>query len=187
MANQIDYKFISDREGGSITEAYVPASEVSKSGVTVATGFDLGQRNESDLNNLGLSAELVTKLKPYLGKTAKAASDALSAKSLTISAAEATEIDKAVKAKEVDKLKRRYAAAIDNSAKTDFYSLPAEAQTVIASVSFQYGDLSAKTPKFWKAVSAQDWAEAVKLLRAFGDAYPTRRGLEATLLEKIVK
>lgn len=30
-------------------------------------------------------------------------------------------------------------------------------------------------------------SEAVTVLRAFGDAYPTRRGLEADLLAKVVK
>ena len=165
----------------------MPASQVSKSGVTIATGFDLGQRNEADLTKLGLSAALIVKLKPYLGKTGKDAADALTAQSLTISAAEAEEIDKAVKAGEVDKLKVRYLAALDNKTKTDFFALPAEAQTVIASVSFQYGDLSTRAPKFWKAVAAQDWAEGVQILRAFGDAYPTRRNLEADLLGKLVK
>ncbi len=187
MPSQIDYDFISERAGGSVTDGYVPASQVSKSGVTIATGFDLGQRSESDLTKLGLSADLVNKLKPYLGKTGTDATDALKAQSLKISAVETSEIDKAVKADEVDKLKLRYLAAIDNKSKTDFFALPAEAQTVIGSVSFQYGDLAARAPKFWKAVSAQDWSEAVKILRAFGDAYPTRRGLEADLLAKVVK
>jgi hypothetical protein len=187
MPNQIDYAFISAREGGSATDGYVPASQVSKSGVTIATGFDLGQRNEADLTRLGLSVDLMAKLKPYLGKTGKDATDALSAQRLTISATEAAEIDKAVKAGEVDRLRLGYLAAIDNKSKTDFFALPAEAQTVIASASFQYGDLGARAPKFWKAVSAQDWSEAVKILRAFGDAYPTRRNLEADLLAKVAK
>ena len=52
MPDKIDYKFISDLEGGSKTTGYVPAASVSKSGITIATGFDLGQRNESDLKSL---------------------------------------------------------------------------------------------------------------------------------------
>jgi hypothetical protein len=42
MADKIDYKFLSDREGGGKTKGYVPVANKSKSGVTVATGFDLG-------------------------------------------------------------------------------------------------------------------------------------------------
>ncbi|MFT6386702.1 MAG: hypothetical protein ACJAUP_000070 [Cellvibrionaceae bacterium] len=73
MPDKIDYKFLSDLQGGSKKQGYVPAAGVSKSGVTIATGFDLGQRKEeeADLTGLGLSGTLVTKLKPYLGKNLK--------------------------------------------------------------------------------------------------------------------
>lgn len=40
MPENIDYKFLSDLEGGSKTSGYVPAAGVSKSGVTIAAGFD---------------------------------------------------------------------------------------------------------------------------------------------------
>ena len=73
MPENIDYKFLSDLEGGSKTMGYVPAASVSKSGVTIATGFDLGQRNENDLKSLKLSVALTNKLKPYLGIKANSA------------------------------------------------------------------------------------------------------------------
>ena len=187
MANEIDYDFISAREGGSQTMGYVPAGAVSNSGVTVATGFDLGCRSVADLNQLGLPGALVTKLTPYLGKTKQAASDLLTKQPLTITKTEAETIDRAVKSGAVTTLKAKYLASAQNTAKTDFFDLDAQAQTVIASVAFQYGDLETKTPKFWKAVSSQDWAEAVKILRNFGDLYRTRRGLEADLLEEIAE
>jgi hypothetical protein len=185
VPNQIDYDFISKREGGSLTYGYVPAAAVSKSGVTIATGFDLGQRSAADLRNLGLPTELIEKLTPYMGKIAQEATDALKAKSLSVSPEEATAIDMAVRQDDVNKLQQRYLAAADNAAKIDFFAIPAQAQTVIASVCFQYGDLAARTPKFWKAVSSQDWRQGVNVLRDFGDAYPTRRKLEADLLEKV--
>lgn len=186
MADQVDHKFISEREGGSRTTGYVPASGVSNSGVTVATGFDLGARNMSDLNGLGLDSALVAKLKPYLGKVKKDAEDALKTAPLTISNDEAETIDKAVRQKAVLSLKGKYLAAAGNGEKTDFFDLPAEAQTAIASVSFQYGDLATKTPKFWAAVTAQDWKTTASILRNFGDAYKTRRNLEADLIDKLV-
>ena len=77
MSEKIDYKFLSDLEGGSKTNGYVPAAEVSKSGVTIATGFDLGQRDENDLKTLKLSTTLTAKLKPYLGLKGKSAQDFL--------------------------------------------------------------------------------------------------------------
>ena len=41
MPENIDYKFLSQLEGGSKTIGYVPAAAVSKSGVTI--GFDGSQ------------------------------------------------------------------------------------------------------------------------------------------------
>lgn len=77
-------------------------------------------------------------------------------------------------------------AVAGDKTKKRFEDLPAEAQTVIASVSFQYGvGLSVATPKFWKAVVSQDWKEVSKLLKAFGDVYKTRRNKEAALIDKI--
>lgn len=188
MPDKIDYKFLSDLEGGSKTQGYVPAAGVSKSGVTIATGFDLGQRKDADLTKLGLNIALVTKLKPYLGKKSKDAVEYLKKAPLTITAEQSKSIDKAVKASHVTSLKTKYFSSAHNTAKKAFFDLPAEAQTVIASVSFQYGvNLNTAAPKFWKVASAQDWKESVKVLKAFGDAYPTRRKKEATLLGKIAK
>lgn len=184
MPDKIDYKFLNDREGGSKTIGYVPAAGVSKSGVTIATGFDLGQRNEADLKKLGLSLVLTNKLKPYLGKKSKDAQDALKKSPLTITGAEALEINKAVKKQHIANVKNKYNLAV--GAKKKFDDIPGEAQTVIVSVSFQYGDgLDTRTPAFWKAAIGQDWKAVAKVLNNFGDAYPSRRKLEAALLGKI--
>lgn len=184
MFDKIDYSFLSELEGGSKTSGYVPAAGVSKSGVTIATGFDLGQRNESDLKNLGLSSDLAALLKPYLGKKGIDAQEALNTAPLTITTEQASAIDKAVKKSHVDLIKLKYNAAAENKKK--FIDLPAEAQTVIASVSFQYGtSLDARAPNFWKAAKAQDWKTCIKILNNYGDAYPTRRKKEAALLGKI--
>ncbi len=187
MAESIDWDFIASLEGKGVTTGYVPDAAGSNSGVTIATGFDLGQRNETDLTNLGLSSALVTKFKPYLGKKGKDAADFLKTNPLTVTDAEATEIDNAVRAQKVPALKQKYLNSPDNTANVIFDDLPSQAQTVIASVSFQYGDLSSKAPKFWTAVSAQNWEESVKILRNFQDKYPTRRNKEADLLDQIIK
>lgn len=186
MPENIDWDFISSLEGTRILEGYVPDPDGSKSGVSIATGFDIGQNSVSDLNNLALSAALVTKLTPYVELKGQAAVTKLKETPLTITEDEAKEIDKKVKAKSVDTLRGRYDSAPDNTNHIKFDDLASQAQTVIASVHFQYGNLGTKTPKFWKAVATQDWTEAVKLLRNFGDRYPTRRGKEADLLEQIV-
>ena len=183
MPELIDYSFLSDLEGGRFTTGYVPAATVSKSGVTIATGFDLGQRSETDLKNLGLNSGLIEKLKPYLGSKKDDAKKLIEKTPLAITPAEAESIDKAVKSAHLAIVKLKYDSA---SAEKKFLDLPAEAQTVIASVSFQYGqNLDAATPKFWVAVTKQDWPESIKILKDFGDVFPTRRRKEAALLEKI--
>ena len=184
MPENIDYKFLSDLEGGCKTTGYVPAAAVSKSGVTIATGFDLGQRDENDLKLLKLDSLLATTLKPYLGAKGVSAQALLKKSPLVITLAQAQTIDKAVKTAHVTQLKLKYDTAAGNKKK--FINLPFQAQTVITSVSFQYGvGLNIRTPKFWKAVTSQDWSEAIKILKSFGDAYPTRRKKEAALMEKI--
>ena len=186
MPENIDWNFIAREEGKRILKGYVPLPGKSKSGVTIASGFDLGQHNESDLKGLKLSAALTKKLKPYLLLKKQAAVDFLKENPLTITLEEAIEIDTALKKKLVPQLKTRYLNSRYNKDKINFDDLPAQAQTVIASVSFQYGDLDSARNTFWQAVSKQDWAEGVKILRGYKD-YLKRRGREADLLEQLVK
>lgn len=185
MPNLIDYSFLSAREGGVRLEGYVPAPHESKSGITIATGFDLGQRNGTDLRLLGLPLSLIDKLTPYLGMTRFDAVNLLEKRPLRISLLEARLIDQAVKRDHLAELVTSYGSSSHNDRNVDFFSLPAGAQTVIASVSFQYGTLDTETPRFWKAVGSQDWRAAEHELRNFHDLYPTRRHLEADLLARI--
>lgn len=108
MPELIDYSFLSDLEGGRFTTGYVPAATVSKSGVTIATGFDLGQRSETDLKNLGLNSGLIEKLKPYLGSKKDDAKKLIEKTPLAITPAEAESIDKAVKSAHLAMVKLKY-------------------------------------------------------------------------------
>ncbi len=184
MPNKIDFSFISQLEGGQKLDGYVPAATKSKSGVTIATGFDLGARNEADLLRLGLLPLLIKKLKPYLGMKSIAAEQFVKKTPLKITRLEADAIDKAAKTSITKQLIQKYDLAVAIGLKK-FDFLPAEAQTVIASVYYQYGNLATETPKFWAEVIKQDWKAAVTLLNNFQDRYPTRRKKEAMLLKKI--
>src|SRR5207302_1219589 len=79
----VDWSFISDREGGQVLTGYVPDASGSQSGVTIGTGIDLGQRSESDINALNIAADLKTKLKPYCTKKTNDATDCLKKNPLT--------------------------------------------------------------------------------------------------------
>lgn len=171
----INFDFIHELEGELVLSAYVPDPENSKSGVTIAAGFDLGARNVKDLRKLALNATFIGKLYPYLGLKGKGACDYLDEFPLTISVHEAAAIDSGVKRKQLDTLIKRF----DKDSELPFNSIPPCWQTVIASVEFQYGNLSKRCPTFWRWVIYQKWAKAEQELRDFGDKYNSRRNKEA--------
>ena len=176
----IDWDFISKKEGGAQLKGYVPDPEGSKSGVTIATGFDLGARSLKDIS--GLSPELQAKLAPYLGKQKYEAQAALQANPLTITKEEAKQIDRISKAKAVSKLQNEWNKYAEKTGGKRFEELSSSQQTVAASVAFQYGSLS-KTPNFRKAMQSGNWTQAVNELNNFGDSYSTRRKSEAMYLQ----
>jgi len=172
--NNINFGFISELEGGATCVGYVPDAENSKSGVTVATGFDIGQRSSEDLYKL-LPSEVAAKLVPFCQLKGLAAQEALAKEPLKITTNETQIIDACSK--------RHFAKLIQHSynqrSKVPFEQLPEKAQTVIASVAFQYGSLAKRCPTFWSLVIEQNWLAMVNELRNFGDRYTSRRHKEA--------
>jgi len=174
----VDFNFIEDREGFKII-GYVPHAEGSKSGITIASGFDLGARKLSDLN--GLPEEIINKLKPFLSLKGN---EAISkAKQLKITREEGKIINKFAKKESLQKLEKAWKKTTGES----FNSLTTEQATVVASVAFQYGNLETETPNFWKYVTSNQWQKAYDELMDFGDFYPTRRKEEAKLLFEYLK
>ncbi|WAM24215.1 pesticin C-terminus-like muramidase [Myxococcus sp. NMCA1] len=184
----VDWDFIAEQEGRAVQDGYVPDATGSKSGVTVGTGVDLGARDMNDLDRLGLSDALKTKLEPYLGKQGQDAADFLAENPLNLTAEEVKELDRAVKGEALDNVVNEYNTeverlnAADGGSRPKFAELPREMQTVIASVGFQYGSLKTATPNFFAQVTEQRWDDAKGNLEDFGDRYPSRRGREADLL-----
>ena len=194
MPLNIDWAFIARQEGAAITEGYVPRANdgtvAGQSGVTIATGFDLGQHDRAYLDRvLSGHADIIRLLAPYLGLKRSRAVAALAATPLTITDAQAQIIDRAVKTDKANALVPIYDNAVTvlrKPALLRFTALPREAQTVIMSVAFQYGNLPTRTPRFWRIVVRQDWQAAVAELRAFGDAYGQRRQREARYLSALL-
>jgi len=173
MSN-INFGFISELEGGATCIGYVPDAKHSKSGVTVATGFDIGQRSSKDLHTL-LPNEIAAKLALFCQLKGLAAQDALTKAPLKITKHEAQVIDECSKKHFVNLTQQRY----NQRSKVPFEQLPEQAQTVIASVAFQYGSLAKRCPTFWGFVIDQNWLAMVDELRNFGDRYSSRRHKEA--------
>ena len=156
----IDWRFISQLEGGQRLDGYVPDPSGSRSGVTIATGFDLGGRTPASLRQLlGANHSVTARLIPYAGLTGNAAVQALRANPLTITQAEADHIDRASKQQALNAVRAQYDrdVLIANTnwppaqRLVNFDRLPGRAQTVIASVAFQYGTPWQRTPTFWGA------------------------------------
>jgi hypothetical protein len=193
--HRVDLEFLTHLEG-SVSVGYVPTHRrgakkgeaIGQSGVTVGVGCDLGARCEADLRRLGLADDLVEKLTPYLGKRRREAQEALACRPLRLSDAEAAALSAAVAAEIFDRLAARYDAAVAAvPGARRFCELPWQAQTVIASVAYQYGDnLRRATPRFWAKAVSQDWRAVVDALENFGDAYGPRRRQEAKLLRTML-
>lgn len=174
--DNVDFDFILEQEGFKL-KGYVPEPEKSESGVTIASGFDLGARNLNDLK--GLPQDIIDLLKPYLGLKKKAAEDKLKEKPLNVSKDQAKTINKFVKKKSLAQLSKAWKAKTGQ----EFSTLSKEKATVVASVAFQYGNLETETKNFWQQVTSGDWDGAYKNLLNFGDDYTSRRKREAEYLK----
>jgi len=143
--------------------------------VTIASGFDLGQRCPKDIS--GFYKELKNKLFPYLGLQGEEALEV--AHNLCVTEEEGNKINNFAKRQEIGRLQERWY----DTTGSKFELLPSNKATVIASVAFQYGNLKLKTPKFWAQITSDDWEAAYNNLLDFGDRYPSRRKREAEYLK----
>jgi hypothetical protein len=181
---QVDWHFIETLEGFTPI-GYVPmdgGKPLGKSGVTVGGGIDLGQWSEAQLRAHRVPDRILDLTRPYLGVTGHDAVDLLAHRPLNMTSEDARMLTGCIRGDILDDLVRRYDAASGRP----FKFLPQQAQTVITSVAFQYGNLATETPNFWRQVVARDWKAAHANLMNFGDAYRTRRRKEAALLKDIV-
>ena len=183
MSN-INWDFISQQEGGGKKRGYIPKHEgevLDSSGVTIATGWDVGQMSKEELTRSGLSQNIINKMIDYVGKTGKDSLYALDKFGIPeIEDKEVIEINKYTKNKTLSSIRKKY----EKDSGESFDILTKAQQTVLASVAFQYGsNLKSKTPNFWKQVTSGDWDSVVKNLENFGDKYSSRRNREANLLK----
>jgi len=176
--NKINWNFIAAREGFKLN-GYVPDPQRSHSGVTIATGFDIG--NATDEMMAGLPLGIQKRFAAYRHLTGIPALHMLQTNPLSITSEQAVAIDAVIKKKLTDELEAKY----NHDAEMDFDDLPPEAQTVIASVGFQYGDPWKDTPRFWSQAVKRDWEAMRRNLLNFGDKYSARRKVEAAYLTSL--
>ena len=181
----IKWPFIEDLEGVAITVGYVPLGQsghpLGKSGVTIASGVDLGQRSVAAWQRLGIHDLTLELIEPYCGAKGDAALRLLDARPLELSEAHVRELDNCLR----DEFLRSLSARWGRDSADDWDGLDDRQQTVVMSVAWQYGRPWDHCPTFWGCATSGDWAGVVAELRNFGDAYPTRRGKEADYLEAL--
>lgn len=177
----VDWDFVGTEESGSPETRVSVYFPTGKSGPTIAHGLDIGVRNARDLANLKLPPDLVRKLTPYLGKTGAAAKSYVAAHPLTLSRAEADQIDQAARNYEMGNLIPAFDAA---SKVGPFRNLPADAQTAIASLYYNLG--TSKVPgwpkDFWAQIIEGDWEAAAQNLSSGKWENPKRRNREGALM-----
>ena len=184
MADNIDWDFIAEREGSKIANGYIPTNKqtgkvIGKSGVTIVSGSDLGQKDPKEKFFRLLPEDLRKKLRPYAGKTKEVAVTYLKNNPLVLNDTEMDLVDKAEKQIQTERLERRW----KNATGTDFSTLPKGLATPLASVSFQYGT----APKsIWAAAIKEEIPELRDAFEA-ETKYKPRRDLEINYLNEAVE
>ena len=180
---KIDSKFI-DKVEGSLLTGYVPLPKTTQSGVTIASGFDLGQVHLKEFNQLPITDALKAKLRPYVGLKRFKAVAFLKQHPLTINPVEMQELNVVAANKILLPLVKSY----NQSSRVPFTALPAQAQTALFSFAYQYGPgfmKKASTRKLWNDYVKQNWSAVNATLKGF-KMYSTRRHQEARLVSSLI-
>lgn len=178
----IDWKFIGRLEGASVLHGYIPTNSAGKiighSGVTIATGIDLGQMNKDDLYKVlaqktPFPAELYDRLLPYTMAQKAVARDILKKHPLTITKEESDLLDAAKKKLVYNELSGYW----DIDAERKFADLPMEARTVLYSLAWNLGTgLKYDYPHTWsvfkKCANDCRWDSAYLWLKGFPSKNP---------------
>lgn len=183
----INWHFIEELEGAAVATGYVPVDKdgkpLGKSGVTIASGVDLGQRSVNDWQRLAIHEVTLELIRPYCGVKGDAAVALLNERPLCLAESHVRELDNCLRADFLKTLESRWNAATSVNHGALWDDLSDREQTVVMSVAWQYGTPWKRCPTFWRHATAGRWDDVVTELRDFGDAYPTRRGKEADYLE----
>lgn len=187
----IDLDFLRREENGPSalpkTYGYVPPKGVS--GVTIATGLDLGQQSLTSLSDMGIPNNLVTKLKPYIGKKRKSAVNALLNKPLSISDAEAALIEQRSVDYYINLTKNQFKNISSSVNGQSFESLPKPVRTALVSTLFQTGNITRGNSKLAATAAAKgDYKQAAHYYDVWAkySEYKGRRSREADLFRNAI-
>jgi hypothetical protein len=195
FGTRVDFAFIASLEGDQWLRGYVPMKNdkvLGKSGMTVASGFDLGQWTVAEFQQFGFPAALMNKIRPFasphrfkgMHKAQVAAMVAKLGPVPELTKVEADLCDGAVFGRILGDAIRAWNSA-KGTAVPVFSKLPAGWQTVWLSRVYQEGPSpkSSDAIAFRNAATSGNWQQAIAKLRAYSD-YKKRANAEADLLAK---
>ncbi len=165
---------------------------IANSGMTVATGFDLGQWRMSVLQDLGSSKQLLDKLRPYLGHPFRGFTKTQVIEKVgklgpvpQLTKAEADTCDAAVFSKILGDVVSVWNAPPRYPGVPQFTALPSGWQTVLLSRNYQEGPRpqNIDAVEFRHAAVSGKWLDAIAKLRSYRD-YSLRAMQEAAFLAK---
>jgi hypothetical protein len=120
-------------EGKVVRRGYIPCRNgtwypggadkgeiLGQSGVSIATGVDLGQQTERGFS--GLPVELLNKLRPYFGLKRDAAKEALIRRPLELSVGEVEQIDRLIHKRYIDETVALFGSAFGGRFDTQYQS-----------------------------------------------------------------
>ncbi|WP_051258216.1 pesticin C-terminus-like muramidase [Desulfovibrio cuneatus] len=185
----IDHDFIRKKleafEGKGIAKGYVPCRNgqvIGVSGVTIATGLDLGQQNATSLAAMGIPAPICTKFAPYLGLKKEAAVQTLAAAPLVLTPQEVAQVDGCVHAFYTANTAARFDKKVPMRR---FAQQTPEVQAVVVSLEYHLGPGGAA--KFVEKIVVGNVGGAIAMLEAETGIFANRRRAEAMLLRKALE
>jgi hypothetical protein len=190
----INFLALSKFEGGQIDHGYLPMNNqknvLGQSGITFATGFDVGQCSPRDIKKYLFSDTIEKKLLPFAGAKKDEAKILLPLGAKTIlSKEELNEIDFKVKGYHLKSVIKSWnIRRLEGTPK--FEELSSAQQTVLLARTFHQGlDMpeTSVAQKFYKSALKNNWKEAERYLRNYNvkdKYYINRVNDEANLLKQ---
>ncbi|CEG56033.1 conserved protein of unknown function [RHS_repeat] [Legionella fallonii LLAP-10] len=193
FGTKINFLAINNAEGGQAKRGYLPMEDgkvLGKSGITIATGFDIGQYSKRQIKDLKFPKALEKKLLPFAELIKDDAKKLLPLANQTIiSTEEANLIDFKIKRIHLNSaIKDWNANKFENT--PAFQDLTSGQQTVLFSRTFHQGPSMPRLPvsqKFYRAALENNWVEAEKHLRNYNVKakwYVNRVNNEADILKR---
>ncbi len=151
------------------------------SGVTIATGCDLGQTNIATLQEYAVAPHIIQQLSPYIGRKRDDAINALHITPLAISQSDAQALDDAI---HNGYLNKYVIPNFDRKSRLRFADQAEAVQTIYFSIIFQRGCTGADNahPNIMAAFHRSAFENAARMLMAWTGDYAARRNAEGKYL-----